>query len=78
MRKVSGTLTHFFKFEEHRAGKVIKVSHKMVMKTLLTVTMLLLQVKIMFKGRFFNLQRLILCFLCFLGLVGDKGNKEST
>ena len=34
MRKVSGTLTHFFKFEEHRAGKVIKVSLKMVTKTL--------------------------------------------
>ena len=27
---------------------------------------------------FFNVQRLILCFLCFLGLVGDKGYKEST
>ena len=57
---------------------MIKVSHKMVTKTLADCSNVIVTGQNYVQGKIFNLQRLILCFLCFLGLVGDKGNKEST
>ena len=72
------TSTHFVKFEEHMAGKVMKVSHKMVVKSFADCSNVIVTGQNYVQGKILNLKRLILCFLRFLGLVGDKGNKDST